>query len=90
MLVNTRYLSYFTNLSLDLPPPVQRTTHSQSATRRTRNLELYESCMPIHGHATKTRQIFHLLTQNMIAAFKFCARAIFSLLEKTPPLVHKI
>ena len=48
MLVNTQYLSYFTNLSRDLPPPVQRTT-----TRRTRNLELYESCMPIYGHATK-------------------------------------
>ena len=28
MLVNTRYLSYFTNLSRDLPPPVQRTTHN--------------------------------------------------------------
>jgi hypothetical protein len=32
-----------------------------------------------------TRQIFHLLTQNMITTFKFCARAIFSLLEKTHP-----
>jgi hypothetical protein len=30
-----------------------------------------------------TQQNFHLLTQNMIKAFKFRAQAIFSLLEKT-------
>ena len=30
------------------------------------------------------------LTLNMIKAFKFRAQAIFSLLEKTPPVVHKI
>ena len=29
--------------------------------------------------------MFHLSTQNMIKAFKFCAQAIFSLLEKTHP-----
>jgi hypothetical protein len=29
--------------------------------------------------------MFHLLTQNMIKAFKFRAQAIFSLLEKTHP-----
>ena len=32
----------------------------------------------------KTQQIFHLLTQNMIKAFKFRAQAIFILLKKTP------
>jgi hypothetical protein len=34
--------------------------------------------------------MFHPLTQNTIKAFKFRAQAIFSLLEKTHPLVHKI
>ena len=29
--------------------------------------------------------MFHPLTQNTIKAFTFCAQAIFSLLEKTPP-----
>jgi hypothetical protein len=29
--------------------------------------------------------MFYLSTQNMIEAFKFCAQAIFILLEKTPP-----
>jgi hypothetical protein len=30
----TRYLSYFTNLSRDLPPPVQRTTHKAQKKRK--------------------------------------------------------
>jgi hypothetical protein len=33
--------------------------------------------------------MFHLLTQNMIKAFKFLAQAIFSLFEKTPPWFTK-
>jgi hypothetical protein len=33
----------------------------------------------------------HLLTQNIIKAFKFRAQAIFSLLEKTPPpYLHRL
>jgi RNA recognition motif-containing protein len=38
----------------------------------------------------KTLQIVHLLTQNMIKAFKFRAQAIINFLKKTSPLVHKI
>ena len=34
--------------------------------------------------------MFHPLTPNTIKAFKFRAQAIFSLLEKTHPLVHEI
>jgi hypothetical protein len=37
----------------------------------------------------KSPKIFHLLTQDMIKAFKSRAQAIFSSLEKTPPWFTK-
>jgi hypothetical protein len=44
----------------------------------------------LYSNFKKTQQIFHTLAQNTIKAFKIRAQAIFSLLEKTHPLVHKV